>query len=88
MPFGWERNRSSSFALAMRHRLQWFIHLQALGVRKGDEHPAYSSHGVWQTFPLSRKITPFWICNSRPISFLVAEKIAFHSGLLRYQDLE
>jgi len=21
------------------HRLQWFIHLRALGVRKGDEHP-------------------------------------------------
>ena len=29
----------SGVALAMRHRLQWFIHLLAHGLRKGDEHP-------------------------------------------------
>ena len=29
----------------MRDRLQWFIHLQAHGLRKGDEHPAYTPHG-------------------------------------------
>ena len=28
----------------MRHRLQWFIQLQAHGLRKGDEHPAYTAH--------------------------------------------
>jgi len=33
-------------ALAMRHRLQWFIHLRAYGLRKRDEHPAYIPHGV------------------------------------------
>jgi len=32
--------------LAMRHRLQWFIHLQAHGLRKGDEHSAYAPHGA------------------------------------------
>ena len=27
MPCGWEGNRRSDVALAIRHRLQWFIHL-------------------------------------------------------------
>ena len=36
----------SGVALAMRHRLEWFIHLQAHGLRKGYEHPAYTSHGA------------------------------------------
>jgi len=31
----------------MRHRLQWFIRLRIHGLRKGDEHPAYTPHGVW-----------------------------------------
>jgi len=45
MPCGWEGNRRSGVALVMRHRLQWFIHLRAHGLRKGDEqfeHPAYA----------------------------------------------
>ena len=50
-PCGWEGNRTSGVALAMRHRLQWFIHLRARGLRKGDEHPAYSPHRVWHTLP-------------------------------------
>jgi len=44
MPRGWEGNRRSGVALAMRHRLQWFIYLRAHGLRKGDEHPAYTAH--------------------------------------------
>jgi len=31
-------------------RLQWFIHLQSHGLRKGDEHPAYTPRGVWHSF--------------------------------------
>jgi len=46
MPRGWEGNRRSGVALAMRHRLQWFIHIRAHGLRKGDEHPAYTPRGV------------------------------------------
>ena len=42
MPCGWEGNRRSGITLAMRHRLQWFIHLQAHGLRKGDEHRTYA----------------------------------------------
>ena len=49
MPCGWEGNRRSGVALAMRHRLQWFIHLRAHGLRKGDKHHAYAAHGVWHT---------------------------------------
>jgi len=30
--------------------LQWFIHLRARGLRKGDEHPAYTARdGAWNT---------------------------------------
>jgi len=37
MPCSWGGNRRSGVALALRHRLQWFVHLQAQGLRKGDE---------------------------------------------------
>jgi len=44
---GWEGNRKSGVALAMRHRLKWFIHLWAQSLSKGDElHPTYTSHWV------------------------------------------
>ena len=42
MPCGWAGNRRSGVAQAMCHRLQWFIHLRAHGLRKEDEHPAYT----------------------------------------------
>ena len=51
MPCGWEGNRRSGVTLAMHHRLQWFIHLWAHGLRKGDEYPAYTAHGVWHMLP-------------------------------------
>ena len=47
---GWEGNRRSGVALVMRHRLQWFIHVRANGLSKGDEHPAYTPHGIWHSF--------------------------------------
>jgi len=34
MPRGWESNPRSGVALAMRHRLKWFIHLQADGMKR------------------------------------------------------
>ena len=36
MPCGWEGNHRSDVALAMRHRLQWFIHLRAHGLQGKD----------------------------------------------------
>ena len=42
IPCGWEGNRRSGVALAIRQRLWWLIHLRAHGQKKGDEHPAYT----------------------------------------------
>ena len=39
MPCGWEGNRRSGVALAMRHRLQWFIHLQTHGLDREMSTP-------------------------------------------------
>ena len=51
MSCDWEGNRRSGVALAMRHRLTWFIHLWAQGVSKGDEHPTNAPHVVWYSLP-------------------------------------
>ena len=51
MSCDWEGNRRSGVALAMRHRLKWFIHLRAQGLSKGDEHPTNTPHGVWYSLP-------------------------------------
>ena len=45
----------SGITLARRHILPRFIHLQAQGPRKGDEHPAYTPHAIWHTLP-------FYVC--------------------------
>jgi len=54
MPRGWEDNRRSGVALAMRHGLKWFIHLRAQRPQVGDEHPAYApvGHGSLYLFLL------------------------------------
>jgi len=39
MPCGWEGNRRSGIALAMRHRLQWFIYLRAHGLDREMSTP-------------------------------------------------
>ena len=51
MSCDWEGNRRSGVALAMPHRLKWFIHPRAQGLSKGDEHPTNTLHGVWYTLP-------------------------------------
>ena len=52
MSCDWEGNRRSGVALAMHHRLEWFIHLRAHGLSKGDGHPTNTLHGVWYSLPL------------------------------------
>jgi len=42
MPHGLEGNRRSGVALAMRHRLNWFIHLQTQQPQLGNEDLAYT----------------------------------------------
>jgi len=39
MPCGWEGNRRSGVALAMRHRLKWSIHLRAHGLDREMSTP-------------------------------------------------
>jgi len=51
MSCDWEGNRRSGVALAMRHRLKWFIHLWAQALSKGDEHPTNTLHGIWYSLP-------------------------------------
>ena len=52
MPCVWEGNRRSGIALVMRHRLSGLSTKGAYGQRKGDEHPAYTPHGVRYILPL------------------------------------
>ena len=49
LPCCWEGNRRSGVTLAMRHRLQLFIHLLVCGLRKGNKHPAYTLRRVRHT---------------------------------------
>ena len=55
----WEGNRKTGVALAMRHRFQWFIHLQAHGLRKEDQHPAYSPFYLFTLFDASLQLRCF-----------------------------
>jgi len=50
MPYGWEGNRRSGVVLAMRGRLQWFIHLRDESLTEGRWAPAYTP---------ARSMTPF-----------------------------
>ena len=50
MPRGWEGNRRSDVALAMRHRLQWFIHLRAHSLDRDMSTPPTLSCGVWHIY--------------------------------------
>ena len=49
MPCGCEGNRKSFIALAVHHRLHWFIHPRTYGQRKGDEQPVYTPCRVCHT---------------------------------------
>jgi len=46
----------SGVALTMCHRLQWFIHLRAHGLREGDEYPAYTPLRSMAPFTFAYKI--------------------------------
>jgi len=65
MPSGWGGNRRSGVELAMRDELQWFIHIRAYGLRKGDKHPAHTPHEVWHFFTC----VLYSRFNSRPFRF-------------------
>jgi len=50
MPWGWEGNRRSGVALAMRHGLIGLITYGLNGHKKRDHHPAYAPVGVWHFY--------------------------------------
>jgi len=50
MPCGWEGNRRSGVALAMRHKLQWFMHLQAHDLDREMSSPPKLSGEVWSIY--------------------------------------
>ena len=52
MPCGWEGNRRSGVALAMRHRLQWFFHLQTYGLDRDMSTPPTLCCGIWPIYLL------------------------------------
>jgi len=52
---GWEGNRKSGVALAMRHGLSGLSTYGLKSLRKGDEHPAYASDGARPGLPLKGK---------------------------------
>jgi len=53
MPCGWEGNRRSGVALACVTDFSGLSTCWAHRLRKGDEHPAYSPHGVRHSVTLS-----------------------------------
>ena len=63
MPCGWEGNCMSGVALAMRHRLKWFIHMLAHGLDREMSTPPTLSCGVWPIYRLS------WGIWAHPIEF-------------------
>ena len=62
MSCSWEGNRRSGVALAMRRRLQWFVHLRAHGLEREMSTPpallmGYGSLPYLQTDKLTRTVT-------------------------------
>jgi len=55
MPCGWKGNRRSGVALAMRHRLKWFIHQRAHGLDREMSTPPTLSCGIWPIYLFTRK---------------------------------
>ena len=50
MPCSWEGNHRSGVALAMHHRLKWFIHVRAHGLDREMSTPPALSCGVWPIY--------------------------------------
>jgi len=59
MPRGWEGNRRSGGALAMRHVLSGLSTCGLSGQHMGDEHPAYAPNGARPGLPFEEVIPSF-----------------------------
>jgi len=85
MPRGWEGNRRSGVALAMRHGLKWFIHLWAQRLRVGDEHSADAPTGAWLPLPFKSAgwLAPLTASSAHNGSFCYAELTVSSSITIR-----
>jgi len=70
MSCDWEGKHRSGIALAMRHRLKWFIHLRTQGISKGDEHPTVTPHGVWVLFAFLKSLLTIIMMLATNVSIL------------------
>ena len=74
MPCVWEGNRRSGVALAMPHRLNWFIQLQAHGLDREMSTPPTLSCGAWPnylfTLPHKKIIESFFLCDTNDANIL------------------
>ena len=58
MSCDWEGNRKFAVALAIRYRLEWFIHLRAQVLSKGGEHHTNTLRG-----PMGYSTVYLYLCN-------------------------
>ena len=63
---GWGGNRRSGVALAMCHRLQWFIQSQPKGDEVGVCHTFYFVASVWKPQSCSNRFCTFTFGTRRP----------------------
>jgi len=96
MPCGWEGNRGSGVALAMRHRLQWRIHLLAHGLDREMSTPPTLLVGCGALYVLLSQRThthtrlaalcpglPRWVSTRKvkPIWILLKQETVSSSGI-------
>jgi len=83
---GWEGNRRSGVALAMRHRLSGLSTYGLKGQCAGDEHPTYAplQHGplylftsIWYTI-LNRIVPVIWQYNGTSVVVILVSRITLH----------
>jgi len=86
MSCGWEGNRRSGVALAMRHRHQWSIHLRAHGLRKGDEFTAHTRRGVWHSFTFLSCAAVYKFSNNEPSVTSLFQWLGHTSGVRSVQE--
>ena len=84
MSCDWEGNRRYDVALAMRHRLKWFMYLRVQGLNKGDKHPTNTLHAVWYSLLLPEYI---WTRISDDIlRLLIVNTVVQRAHMLRCWD--
>jgi len=69
MPCGCEGNRRAGVALAMRHRLRWFIHLRAHGLDREMSTPRSRLRSLMKCGPFTIYLLEFRISKENDFIF-------------------